>query len=294
MQEEEDHDGTGTDATRLLRLWHYRSFATWTVARYLTEGWPDVGLRRRVLEDPLLRRVTVAEVVATPDTLEAFLAECRGIPECGARQLARIRQALLSAAAPPDAGGTAPDPASGGGGRLRIDPDARQTLLRKWAFILGNTLWDIELFEQAALDLRPEEDLVYRTIILVSIQRILRERDATAAVFQGDAPLPTADIAPVSMRRVAEVTRIPRETVRRHVQLLKDRGFVDDHPDGGVCAPASLRRRVSAGIQEKRLQALVSAINTLIDMGVLVWDEARHPSGRQGLRGAQEDDGTAR
>lgn len=279
MREDERGDGNDMDATRLLRLWHHRSVATWTVARFLTEGWPDVGLRHRVLTDPTLERTTVAEALATPEALEAFLAQCRRIPECGARQLSRIRQALLSAAAPPEDGGTAPGHAPTYGGRLRIDPGARQDLLRKWAFIVGNTLWDIQLLEQAALDLRPEEDLVYRTIILASIQRMLRERDATAPIFQGETPLPTADITPVSMRRVAEVTRIPRETVRRHVQLLKDRGLVDDHPNGGVYAPASLRRRVSAGIQEKRLQALVSAVNTLIDMGVLVREDQPPPCG---------------
>ena len=266
--------------SQALRLWNHQNVADWTVARYLADAWPDTGLRRRVLSDPMLARATVAEVVRNPAALDAFVSECRQIPECGARQQARIRQALLCVTPPQADEANDEIPAQdcctpGGVRRLHIDPETKEALLRKWAFVLGNTLWDIQLFELTALDLRPEEDLVYRTIILASIQRILRERGPTHQVFMGEAPLPQHQITPVSMRRVAEVTGIPRETVRRHVQVLKLRGFVDEHPDGGVFAPNSLRIRVSAGLMDKGLQSILTAVNSLIDMGVLVSDDGK-------------------
>ena len=275
MHEDDRQDANSLRVDQTLRLWNHQNVADWTVARYLADAWPDTGLRHRVLTDPVLARVTVAEVVRSPAALDAFVSECRRIPECGAHQQARIRQALLSVTPPQADEANVGTPAHGcrtpdGATRLRIDPEAKETLLRKWAFVLGNALWEIQLFEHRALDLRPEEDLVYRTIILASIQRILRERGPTAPVFMGEAPLPPQQITPVSMRRVADVTGIPRETVRRHVQVLKERGLVDQHPDGGVFAPNSLRIRVSAGLMEKSLQSILTAVNILIDMGVLV------------------------
>lgn len=281
-----DDDGQAANSLRgkqALRLWNHQNVAHWTVAKYLTVAWSDIALRRRVINDPVLARVTVAEVLHDNDALDAFLSECRKIPECGVRQVERIRKALLcvapqaiedSLAESATKEVTAP--------RLRIDADAKREMLRKWAFVLGNTLWDIQLFEQIGLDLRPEEDLVYRTIILASIQRILRESGPTAPVFTEEAPVPLHQITPVSMRRVAEITQIPRETVRRHVQLLKARGLVDYHPDGGVYAPNSLQILKSAGLIDVLLQSILTAVNSLIEMGVLVPEEARRSELKEG------------
>jgi hypothetical protein len=280
MHDNDKQDAHSQRGNEALRLWKHQNVADWTVARYLADAWPDIGLCHRVSSDPILARATVAEVVRNPAALDAFLAQCSQIPECGARRQARIRDALLCVMPPqadeannqfPAQDCDTPDATS----RLRIAPETKEALLRKWAFVLGNALWDIQLFELTALDLRPEEDLVYRTIILASIQRILRERGPAHPVFMGDAPIPPHQITPVSMRRVAEVTGIPRETVRRHVQVLKMRGFVDEHPDGGVFAPNSLRIRVSAGLTDKGLQLFLTAVNSLIDMGVLVTDDGK-------------------
>lgn len=284
MQHDDRPDGTALRGNQALRHWNHQSVAHWTVARYLTDAWPGMGLRRSVLQDPALARVTVADVLDSHEALDAFLSECRRIPGCGARQQACIRQALACVTPPSVDGATAGESEpSSSTPRLRTDPEARDALLRKWAFVLGNTLWEIQVFEQTAMNLRAEEDLVYRTIILAAIQRILRERGPTEPVFMGKTPLPTQQITPVSMRRVAEVTGIPRETVRRHVEFLKERGLVGQHPDGGVYAPNSLQVRTAAGIMDKRLNSILRAVNSLIDMGVLVHDSGglSRPKGEQ-------------
>ena len=276
MHQDGRPDSSALRGNQALQLWNHENVAHWTVAQYLTDAWPGMGLRRSVLQDPALARVTVADVLRSSESLDAFLAECRRIPGCGARQQACIRTALACVAPPSAEGATVGDTLpSSAAHRLRTDPEARDALLRKWAFVLGNTLWELQVFELAALDLRAEEDLVYRTVILASIQRVLRERGPTEPVFMGENPLPAHQITPVSMRRVAEVTGIPRETVRRHVELLKERGLVDQHPDGGVYAPNSLRIRASAGLMDKTLQSVLRAVNSLIDMGVLVPDDGR-------------------
>ena len=71
----------------------------WTVARYLRERHPDLRLRAGVRNNPLLESVTIAEFLATPDRIAAFLTECRTLPQCGETQIARLREVFERLAA---------------------------------------------------------------------------------------------------------------------------------------------------------------------------------------------------
>ena len=67
----------------------------WTVARLLREARGELRLRRRFREHPLLEWVTLGSLLENPLRLDAFLAECRLLPQCGDTQVARLRQLLV-------------------------------------------------------------------------------------------------------------------------------------------------------------------------------------------------------
>ena len=88
MQQNDRQDANSLRENQALRLWNHQNVADWTVAQYLADAWPDMGLSHRVLTDLVLARATVTEVVRSPAALDAFVSECRQIPECGSRQMA--------------------------------------------------------------------------------------------------------------------------------------------------------------------------------------------------------------
>lgn len=71
-----------------------RTLEQWSVGRLLRMRHAHVPLREAVRNSPYLDRVTIAEVVASPFSLERFLDECRSMPQCGETQIRRLRMVL--------------------------------------------------------------------------------------------------------------------------------------------------------------------------------------------------------
>ena len=72
-----------------------RSRLDWSIARLLREQYPDLRLRERVRNDPLLEKTKFGDLWGDPLRLYAFMEELRSLPQCGTTQLSRLRTVLL-------------------------------------------------------------------------------------------------------------------------------------------------------------------------------------------------------
>jgi DNA-binding transcriptional ArsR family regulator len=66
----------------------------------------------------------------------------------------------------------------------------------------------------------------------VMLLAILGQRRLKAQIMAGRPGRALAPTTAVSASRLADVTGIPRETVRRKLATLKDRGWIEQEPDG--------------------------------------------------------------
>lgn len=86
--------------------------SVWSISRLLREAYPQVRLRRKVIEHPLLESVTLGAIRGHPALLEDFLNACRLLPQCGISQLDQLRGVLVHAlsapATDPEIGNPAP------------------------------------------------------------------------------------------------------------------------------------------------------------------------------------------
>lgn len=91
----------------------------------------------------------------------------------------------------------------------------------------------------AAGDLGPTETLIYLTISVANVQRLMRERTIPADLC-GPVPLPREWVVPISRNAIASATGLPRETVRRQVAKLIERGILVEDARGGVTPPPDI------------------------------------------------------
>jgi hypothetical protein len=68
----------------------------WSIARLLRERYPYVSLRAKVLNHRLLEQVTLACLLDDPTRVEEFLEVFRSLPQCGSKQVATMREVLVS------------------------------------------------------------------------------------------------------------------------------------------------------------------------------------------------------
>jgi hypothetical protein len=65
-----------------------------SIAQILQDRHPKVRVRREFLESPLLKRVTLEQLVADAFALSDFLDACRHLPHCGETSIRRLREVL--------------------------------------------------------------------------------------------------------------------------------------------------------------------------------------------------------
>ena len=87
MIDEHFHVGTLDPDEFLSRL-------TWSIAQLLQEKYPDVRLRERVRNDPLLEKTNLGDLLRDPSRHNAFMEELRRLPQCGTTQLTQLRMVL--------------------------------------------------------------------------------------------------------------------------------------------------------------------------------------------------------
>lgn len=165
--------------------------------------------------------------------------------------------------------------------RFEIDEAAFNRNERRLAYALGNALLLSHLSLQRHYGLRAETFQVLLVIILATVQRLLRS-GATEAELMGTAPLPEAQRVGISRRRIAEVLDIPFETVRRHVELLAERGLVEERRRGQISTRGGTLRDLSeAGLTLGTARQFLGVFNDPGQDGVVI---VRPVRARQGGR----------
>jgi len=114
----------------------------------------------------------------------------------------------------------------------------------------------------AAGGLGPTETLIYLTISVANVQRLMRERTIPPELC-GTVPLPREWVVPISRNAIASATGLPRETVRRQVAKMIERGILVEDPRGGVTPPADI---ISAGNYEPILEGLMTEFARTVDV----------------------------
>jgi CRP-like cAMP-binding protein len=102
--------------------------------------------------------------------------------------------------------------------------------------------------------LGPTETLIFLTISVANVQRLMRER-AIPVQMCGIEPLPREWVVPISRNAIASATGLPRETVRRQVAKMIARGLLVDDPRGGVTPQPDI---ITSGGFEPILEGLMT------------------------------------
>ena len=100
----------------------------------------------------------------------------------------------------------------------------------------------------------PTELLIYVTVSVANIQKLMRERNIPEG-FAATAILPREWVVPISRNAIATASGLPRETVRRHVAQMIEAGLLIEDPRGGVTLPVGV-------IKDRGLQPLLDSLLT--------------------------------
>jgi len=119
------------------------------------------------------------------------------------------------------------------------------------------------------IQLGPTEVLIFLTISVANVQRLMRER-AIPQELCGTTPLPREWVVPISRNAISSATGLPRETVRRQVAKMIARGILVEDPRGGVTPPPDI---IAAGGLEPILEGMMTecarTMETLCRTGAL-------------------------
>jgi predicted transcriptional regulator len=99
--------------------------------------------------------------------------------------------------------------------------------------------------------LRPLELLVFHVVALATVQKTMRDvRHPDTKIF--DVIPHDVNNGTISRRRIADVTELPRTTVARVLDKLKDRGMVIERARGRLQVPVgvALQGRFEAPVDE--------------------------------------------
>ncbi|WP_374126929.1 MULTISPECIES: hypothetical protein [unclassified Sphingomonas] len=91
-------------------------------------------------------------------------------------------------------------------------------------------------FSAGKVAISPTEMLIYLTVCVANVQKLMRERTVPEN-FTATAILPREWVIPISRNAIASATGLPRETVRRQVEKMIERGLLIEDCRGGVTPP---------------------------------------------------------
>ena len=100
--------------------------------------------------------------------------------------------------------------------------------------------------------LGPTELLIYVTIAVANVQKLMRERSIPPGYGATDI-LPREWVVPISRNAIASASGLPRETVRRHVARMIVSGLLIEDERGGVTTAVGM-------IQDQGLEPLLEAL----------------------------------
>ncbi|TZG24922.1 helix-turn-helix domain-containing protein [Sphingomonas montanisoli] len=133
-------------------------------------------------------------------------------------------------------------------------------------FAVYNCAVDIQMSSQNRHGFDPSEYLVFSVVSCANMQRAFRQ--LAHSDFHSDdlAPARGRDV-PISRRRIAEATGLPRETVRRIVQKLILRGYLIESDGRQILVPQD----IAEGDQDPRdvMAPILRMVQTLMATGVI-------------------------
>jgi len=151
---------------------------------------------------------------------------------------------------------------------IAVDAKNFRAAERMASYEMANALLTVNLRLQTALGLRPEELQVFLIIVLATVQRYARSPKPDPA-FLDRTPLPMHFAGYTSRRRIADVSGVPLETVRRHVARLMDRDLVVERGRGRLSTRGDILFRL--GDTEVTFEAateFAALTNVLLRRGV--------------------------
>lgn len=164
--------------------------------------------------------------------------------------------------------------------RVSVSAEATQRELRMCGFALLHQYLAMHLVIAAHLELQPVELLILIATTTGNVQRAVRP-DALPEVLRGSAPLPSELIVPMSRRAIARVTGIPKETVRRHVDSMVERGILLSMHRGVRARPGLADRKAMTAIL-RVVELHAACTEQLIKLGAITTQPAGPARSRRG------------
>jgi hypothetical protein len=164
--------------------------------------------------------------------------------------------------------------------RMSVSVGAAQRELRMCGFALLHQYLAMHLVIAQHLELQPVELLILVATTTGNVQRAVRP-DALPEVLRGSAPLPPELVVPMSRRAISRMTGIPKETVRRHVDSMIERGILLSMPRG-VRARPGLADRTSMTAILRVVELHAACTEQLIKLGAITMHPAGHAMSRRG------------
>lgn len=153
--------------------------------------------------------------------------------------------------------------------RVATVPDRMAAHWRSAMFPLLNLFLSTHRILAEHDGMNPSVLLIYVTVCVGNIQKLMRERNVPPD-FTATAVLPREWVVPMSRSAIAAATGLPRETVRRHVGLLIERGMLIEDPRGGVTiVPGAIQLRGYQPLLEQLLTEFTRTGEALLRAGVI-------------------------
>lgn len=147
-------------------------------------------------------------------------------------------------------------------GKLRLDPDAVRRNGRPAAIAL--TIFTLRCMEQWRHRVDDyDEAMIMVSVVAISAERLLRT-EMTPELRDLTNPIDPSLLSRCNVSSIASATGLNRETARRKVHLLIERGFLVRGDDGGIALqPGRVQQKELADLIERQLQAVVRLLNDL-------------------------------
>ena len=111
-----------------------------------------------------------------------------------------------------------------------------------------------------------EAILIYWSVVVASVGRLLRNDDQIKLIENDGRPLPEDEHHPVSARAIAEATGLPRETVRRKIAALVADGYLAQDSRGVRTRPGLLDQRGNnhfVSVAAREVKRMAQTIDTM-------------------------------
>jgi hypothetical protein len=151
--------------------------------------------------------------------------------------------------------------------RFTVSAEATERELRLCGLELLNHFLAMQHVLAEHLRLQPVEMLILLATTTGNVQRALRT-EGLPVEHRGSNQLPPELVVPMSRRAIARITRLPTETVRRHVESMVERGILVSMPKG-VRAPNRMNERWASEATLQLVESHAACTEKLIALKVI-------------------------